>query len=404
VKDGSSDRALRIDADFEKEGGVAGSLTRRANQEYNELPDDSHRATMRRVMLPMVTLEGGEPVRRRVSLSELVYANKKEPNQPDKEENQRVKVVLECLHNARLVISGQETGEPYIEPAHDFLVKGWDKLQKWLEKEQENLLLQRRLTPVAFEWKNKEEPPSLSVKAEPFLTSLEKKIDGTKEWLKQIKEREVQKIIENTQIPLQQATTKWKSTEKVSSFLTKAEPFLKYLNIFGFPEKWRTKFQPQNTQERPREKKVQFLWNGNLYLDGLRKTLQSSDYWFNQVEAEFVQQSIWQRRRNINLRWGIAVTVASIILFGVYVRFQLIELTEKATRSKNLLSSSYPLNGLILAIQATGESQSLLKLFLEPAWASVQSSLRDAIETAREVNSLYSGGEPQSIDFSNPKE
>jgi len=404
VKDGSSDRALRIDADFEKEGGVAGSLTRRANQEYNELPDDSHRATMRRVMLPMVTLEGGEPVRRRVSLSELVYANKKEPNQPDKEENQRVKVVLECLHNARLVVSGQETREPYIEPAHDFLVKGWDKLQKWLEKEQENLLLQRRLTPVAFEWKNKEEPPSLSVKAEPFLTSLEKKIDGTKEWLKQIKEREVQKIIENTQIPLQQATTKWKSTEKVSSFLTKAEPFLKYLNIFGFPEKWRTKFQPQNTQERPREKKVQFLWNGNLYLDGLRKTLQSSDYWFNQVEAEFVQQSIWQRRRNINLRWGIAVTVASIILFGVYVRFQLIELTEKATRSKNLLSSSYPLNGLILAIQATGESQSLLKLFLEPAWASVQSSLRDAIETAREVNSLYSGGEPQSIDFSNPKE
>jgi WD40 repeat protein len=400
VKDGSSDRALRIDADFEKEGGVAGSLTRRANQEYNELPDDAHRATMRRVMLRMVTLEGGEPVRRRVSLSELVYANKQEPNQPDKEENQRVKVVLECLHNARLVVSGQETGEPYIEPAHDFLVKGWDKLQKWLEKQQENLLLQRRLTPVAFEWKKKEQAPSLLVKAEPFLTSLDKKIDRAEEWLKQIKEREVQKIIENTQIQLQQATTKWKSNEKVSTFLTKAEPFLKYLNLFDFPEKWRTKFRPQNTQERPREKKVQFLWNGNPYLDVLRKTLKSSDYWFNQVEAEFVQQSIWQRRRNINLRWGIAVTVASIILFGIYVRFQLIELTEKATRSKNLLSSSYPLNGLLLAIQATGESQSLLKPFLEPALPSVQSSLRDAIETVREVNRLYPGGEPQSIDFS----
>ena len=400
VKDGSSDRALRIDADFEKEGGVAGSLTRRANQEYNKLPDDAHRATMRRVMLRMVTLEGGEPVRRRVSLSELVYANKQEPNQPDKEENQRVKVVLECLHNARLVISGQETGEPYIEPAHDFLVKGWDQLQKWLEKEQENLLLQRRLTLVAFEWKKKEQAPSLLVKAEPFLRSLDQKIDRAEEWLKQIKAGEVQKFIENTQIKLQQATTKWKNHEKVSSFLTKAEPFLKYLNIFDFPKKWRTKFRPQNTQERPKENKIQFLWNGNPYLDVLRKTLKSSDYWFNQVEAEFVQQSIWQRRRNINLRWGIAVTVASIILFGVYVRFQLIELTEKATRSKNLLSSSYPLNGLILAIQATGESQSLLKPFLTPAWASVQSSLRDAIETVREVNILYPGGEPQSINFS----
>jgi len=310
VKDGNTDRALRIDADFEKEGGVAGSLTRRANQEYNELADDAHRDTMRRVMLRMVTLEGGEPVRRRVSLSELVYANKQEPNQPDKEENQRVKVVLECLHNARLVVSGQETGEPYIEPAHDFLVKGWDQLQKWLEKEQENMLLQRRLTPVALEWKKKEQAPSLLVKAEPFLISLDKKIDFAGEWLTQIKNREVQQIIEKAQIKLQQATREWKSNEKVSNFLTKTAPVLQVLNkIFDFPENRRTKIRPQNTQERPREKKVQFLWNGNPYLDVLRKTLKSSDYWFNQVEAEFVQQSIWQRRRNVNLRWGIATGV-----------------------------------------------------------------------------------------------
>ena len=33
----SSDRALTIDAEFDKEGGVAGSLTRRANEEYKKL-------------------------------------------------------------------------------------------------------------------------------------------------------------------------------------------------------------------------------------------------------------------------------------------------------------------------------------------------------------------------------
>jgi WD40 repeat protein len=400
-KPGNTDRALRIDVDFDKEGGVAGSLTRRANQEYNKLPDDAHRATMRRVMLRMVTLEGGEPVRRRVSLSELVYASKQEPNQPDREENQRVKVVLECFDKARLVVSGQETEEPYVEPAHDFLVKGWDKLQKWLEEYQQDLLLQRRLTLVAEEWKKKEDSTSLAGKAEPFLRRLDKKIDFAGEWLKQIKDGEVQEIIEKAQIKLQQAIGELTGNPKVATFLIKTEKFLKLLDgKIDFSEKWLQKIRPQKTPESSPKKKVQFLWNGNPYLDVLKKTLKSSDYWFNQVEAEFLQQSIWQRRRNINFRWAIALTVTFIILFGVYVRFLLIDLTERATRAKNLLSSPYPLNGLLLAIQATGKSQSLLKPFLEPAWPRVQSSLRDAIETVREVNILYPGGKVRSIDFS----
>lgn len=375
VKDGSSDRALRIDADFEKEGGVAGSLTRRANQEYNELADDAHRDTMRRVMLRMVTLEGGEPVRRRVSLSELVYANKQEPNQPDKEENQRVKVVLECLHNARLVVSGQETGEPYIEPAHDFLVKGWDKLKKWLEKEQENLLLQRRLTTVAFEWKKKEQAPSLSAKTEPFLTILDKKIDFAEEWLKQIKDREVQELIQKTQIKLQQATTKWKSNEKVSSFLTKTAPVLQFLNkIFDFPENWRTKIRPQNTQERPREKKVQFLWNGNPYLDVLRKTLKSSDYWFNQVEAEFVQQSIWQRRRVGNfIRGSVIVVILGLSRLTIWAlteqRIGVIGVMNTARQSSEtgLRSDYLTLDTLIQSLQAAQSSKHWLLQISPPA-------------------------------------
>jgi WD40 repeat protein len=400
-KPGNTDRALRIDADFEKEGGVAGSLTRRANQEYNELPDDAHRDTMRRVMLRMVTLEGGEPVRRRVSLSELVYANKQEPTQLDEKENQRVKVVLESLDKARLVVRGQETGQPYVEPAHDFLVKGWDKLQNWLENEQENMLLQRRLTLVAVEWKNQEHSTSLVGKAEPFLTRLDKKIDFAGEWLKQIKDREVQEIIEKAQIKLQQAIGELTSNQKVATFLIKTEKFLKLLDRkIDFSEKWLPKIRPQKTQESLPKKKVQFLWNGNPYLDVLKKTLKSGDYWFNQVEAEFVQQSIWQKRRNITFRWAITLTVIFIILFVVYVRFLLIDLTERATRAKNLLSSSYPLNGLLLAIQATGKSQSLWKPFLEPAWPSVQSSLRDAIETVREVNILNTPGEVKSIAFS----
>ncbi|MEO1446995.1 MAG: hypothetical protein AAFV46_12330, partial [Cyanobacteria bacterium J06635_11] len=36
-------------------------------------------------------------------------------------------------------------GEPYVEPAHDALVRGWDKLLRWKREAQEGLALQRRL-------------------------------------------------------------------------------------------------------------------------------------------------------------------------------------------------------------------------------------------------------------------
>ncbi|MCP6759917.1 MAG: WD40 repeat domain-containing protein, partial [Fischerella sp. CENA71] len=237
---------------FDKEGGVAGSLTRRANKEYDDLPDDKHRDTMRRVMLRMVTVEGGESARRRVPSSELKYADKHDPSKRDDEENKRVELVLKHLTEARLIVSGQETGEPYVEPAHDFLVRSWDKLQKWQQQEQEDLPLQRRLTPAALEWKNKEQPASVLGKAEPILGWFDKKIDSAEDWFSKIK---------------------------------------------------------KDAQERQLEKKGQFLWNGNPYLDVLTKKLKSVDYWFNQVEAEFVQQSVWQRRRNVNLRWSIAISV-----------------------------------------------------------------------------------------------
>jgi WD40 repeat protein len=249
----TSDRALVLDADFDKEGGVAGSLTRRANQEYDGLPDDAHRATMRRVMLRMVTTEGGESARRRVPLSELKYADKQDPKKLDEEENKRVELILERLNHARLIVSGQETGEPYVEPAHDFLVRSWDKLQKWQQEEQEDLPLQRRLTPVALEWKSKEQSSSWLGKTEPFWDWCNNRIDSV--------------------IYL------WNEINK------------------------------KDTQERRRERKGQFLWNGNPYLDVLKKRLKSYDYWFNQVEVEFVQQSVWKRRSNINWRWGIAIGV-----------------------------------------------------------------------------------------------
>ncbi|TWT51801.1 nSTAND1 domain-containing NTPase [Allorhodopirellula solitaria] len=137
------DRCLTL-ADFEQLGGVAGSLRSRATELYEKL-DGPHQATMQRIMLRMVSAQGGELARRRVPKSELEY--------PSDNENKRVAAILNRLSEARLIVEGKEVdGEPYVEPAHDALVRGWDKLLAWTRSEQEQLTLRRLLTPAAIDW------------------------------------------------------------------------------------------------------------------------------------------------------------------------------------------------------------------------------------------------------------
>lgn len=142
LKGETEDRAL-IEADYKALGGVIGSLRNRAGEEYNNF-DKAHRATMRRLMLRMIAVEGGELARRRVPRSELIY--------PDETENERVDTVLNRLVEARLLVSGDADGEAYVEPAHDALVRAWDKLLVWQRQEEETLPLQRRLTQAANDW------------------------------------------------------------------------------------------------------------------------------------------------------------------------------------------------------------------------------------------------------------
>ncbi|MBD2694908.1 pentapeptide repeat-containing protein [Anabaena catenula] len=189
-----TDRAIRIDAEFETRS-VAGSLTRRANKEYEKL-DDTQKATMRRVMLRMMTVQQDqESTRRRVPLLELEYA--------DDTENERVKQVLEVLNNARLIVGGQETGEPYVEPAHDLLVQKWDKLRQWQEEEKEkaekqekySLQLHRKLTLAAFEWRSKEKQPQFLWNYNPYLNVLRKELKSSNNRFNKIESDFIEKSI-----------------------------------------------------------------------------------------------------------------------------------------------------------------------------------------------------------------
>ncbi|WP_017749230.1 caspase family protein [Scytonema hofmannii] len=203
------DRALTQE-DYQGMGGVIQSLTQRADEEYEALvkKDPAYAQIIRHVVLRMVALGGGELARRQVPLSELEYP-------PEK--NDFVKEVIERFTKARLLVKGEDAeGNLYVEPAHDALVRGWQKLLNWV-KEEKNLRLQRRLTPAALEWKSKQQ--------------------------------------------------------------------------------------------------LRFLWNVDPYLDVLQKEVLNSENnnWLNQLETEFVQQSIRQKHKDTRSRWGIGITVSLVI-------------------------------------------------------------------------------------------
>jgi len=179
------DRSLRLE-DYTKLGGVAGSLTRRATEEYNKLNDD-RRITMQHIMLRMLTREGGEVARRRVLRSELDYSNPETGERIEKDA--QVEKIIQTLVDARLLTRGEQEGKDYegkdyIEPAHDLLVRGWELIQKWIEEYQEDIALQQRLIPAANDWKK---GGVLWTEEADRLTKLEKVLEsGTDNWLNKL--------------------------------------------------------------------------------------------------------------------------------------------------------------------------------------------------------------------------
>lgn len=140
------DRAI-TEQDVDAVGGVTRALTLRATSVVDELAriDPACRATAARVMLRMVATAGPEPARRRVPLGELVYE--------DVEETARAQRLLDRLVAARLLVTGSEPdGQAYVEPAHDGLIRGWDRLAEWRTESEEHFALVRALGVAASTW------------------------------------------------------------------------------------------------------------------------------------------------------------------------------------------------------------------------------------------------------------
>jgi WD40 repeat protein/energy-coupling factor transporter ATP-binding protein EcfA2 len=343
--------------DYDDLGGVTKSLTRRADEIYDELvkSDPSYERTIRHVMLRMVAI-GSELARRQVPENELKYP---EP------ENTRVIEVISKFSSARLLVSGVDSNDnSYVEPAHDALVRGWKKLRDWKTAEEENLILQRRLTPAAVEWdivndQDKSRQKGILDRTDPVLNWLDRKLF----------------TIENlvNKIPAQ---------------------FIRLLR------------RSQNQPNRLREKPEQFLWDSNPYLRLLDEKLHTDDNWLNQVEREFIQESVLQKRRNISWRWRIAIGVMlGLSGLSISTLYQLKQAqrqrVEQLAANSEALAGSQPVDAVINAIAAKVLSQSAFVQFLDRSQFSlVEDSLINVIPNNQEQNRMLHESWVNSVNYS----
>jgi WD40 repeat protein len=125
-------------------GGVRRGLSDRAEVLYTELgPEcqDLARDLLLRLTQPG---EGTEDTRRRALLQEVTSG-------PD---SAMVTDVVHRFVDARLVTTSADetTGERWVEVSHEALIRGWPRLQGWIDADRAGLLVHRRLTAAAQEW------------------------------------------------------------------------------------------------------------------------------------------------------------------------------------------------------------------------------------------------------------
>ncbi|MCM1984055.1 nSTAND1 domain-containing NTPase [Lyngbya confervoides] len=296
VRSGQTQNRAITQADYEQIGGVAQALTQRADAEYEALigEDPQIDQTIQRLMLRMIAVGSGELARRRVMLTELRY---------EKEEQARVERVIQQFTAARLFVEGQDVqGHPYVEPAHDALIRGWQRLLLWLKAEEERIVLQRRLTPAALEWH-------------------------------------------------------------------------------------------ENRQGK-------FLWNADPRLALLKQLFAADRAWFNQVEAEFIQHSLWLKRRNVLARWSALILaflgLTSLTLWALWNQRNLLIKQAGVFRNAaevNLVSLPTAFN----SIQDSWEALQTLSnplLRLSPPSAAFQEQVRGTV-----LSSLYQNHEQARLEF-----
>ncbi|MGK7948015.1 MAG: tetratricopeptide repeat protein [Xenococcaceae cyanobacterium] len=326
------DRTI-TEADYERLGGVARSLTQTADNTYKEVKkkENLKESTIRNVMLRMVAISSGELARRRVPMKELEYP---------KSINKKVKIIIDRFVEARLLVKGLDTeGREYVEPVHDALVTGWTKIKYWLDEKQETIEKESGSNPIK-KW--------LNAGLDKVPLPLRIKENGSKR-------KSDRPLAENPlkiDLPLQREVTtaanRWSGKDK------------------------------------------SFLWNADPRLDLLKQLLNSDDNWFNKVEAEFMQHSLSLREKNRRIRMGLVFTAFSIVSGFAFIQWQQSQEAQSinlATSSQTIFASDRQLEALIEGIKAGKTLKRVI--FPDPdATHQVVTALNQLVYDSTEYNRL----------------
>lgn len=277
--------------DYKAVGGVVGSLTNSANKIYDNLVTQNYayEKIIRKVMLRMVAVGGNELARRRAFSSEFEY--------PNADENGRAKQVLDKFSEARLLVQGKNLEEkPYVEPAHDYLVTGWDKLLQWKNQELESLVLQQRLTPAVDDWLPLQKNENLNILLMQLLRA--EFYAGNIIQSRKRKEQRKKKLRHKTVRPniyAMAAILCLPISTRVSLTLLDLKP---------------------NTDDKTKtltSKSGEFLWHNDPRLPQLSEKLDTEDSWLSKTEDIFVRHSLVKKGRNAFWGRNLANLITAII-------------------------------------------------------------------------------------------
>src|SRR5262249_55488070 len=124
-------------------GRLRGALGRHADAVYDSIGDERQKRLAQRIFLELVHLgEGAQDTRRRVSRSDLHSVGGAESVEP----------LLVRLVSSRLISTGLEGEETFVEVSHEALIREWPALREWLLENREDLRFERRLHQAAEEW------------------------------------------------------------------------------------------------------------------------------------------------------------------------------------------------------------------------------------------------------------
>lgn len=143
------------------------------------------------------------------------------------------------------------------------------------------------------------------------------------------------------------------------------------------------------------KQKARYLWNADPYLNVLKEVLNSqNNNWLNQLETEFVQQSIRQKHKDTRSRWGIGITVSLVI-----TTFVASAATFVATISSNLTNKP----NVIFAspeqeIQGTTDYRYLYTPDTAKKYATVRNQILMGFSTEPKENTVMSEGVPGCLD------